>query len=76
VCLRWWRKSTLRWFGHAERKDVEDWVLRCRKLEVVSNRGRGRPRKNGNSVSMEIKESTECCVWIRGIGAGGASVAE
>jgi len=27
-------------------------------------------------VSMEIKESTECCVWIRGIGVGGGSVVE
>jgi len=25
---------------------------------------------------MEIKESTECCVWIRGIGVGGGSVVE
>jgi len=33
-------KNRLRWFGHVERKDVEDWVSRCRKLEVVGNRGR------------------------------------
>jgi len=42
-------KNRLRWFGHVERKDVEDWVSRCRKLEVVGNRGRvlrGRPRKS------------------------------
>jgi len=35
-------KNRLRWFGHMERKDVEDWVSSCRKLEVVGNRGRGR----------------------------------
>jgi len=29
---------------------------------------------HGNSVSIEIEESTECCVWIRGIGVGGESV--
>jgi len=29
-------KNRLRWFGgHVERKDVEDWASRCRKLEVV-----------------------------------------
>jgi len=39
-------KNRLRWFGHVEKKDVEDWVSRCRKLEVVGNRGRGRPRKS------------------------------
>jgi len=25
---------------------------------------------------MEIKESTKCCGWIRGIGVGGGSVVE
>jgi len=35
-------KNRLHWFGHVDRKDVEDWVSRCRKLEVVGNRGRGR----------------------------------
>jgi len=39
-------KNRLCWFGHVERKDVEDWVSRCRKLEVVCNRGVGRPRKS------------------------------
>jgi len=45
-------KNRLRWFGHVEKKDVEDWVSRCRKLEVVGKRGR---RNHGNSVSMEKK---------------------
>jgi len=39
-------KNRLRWFGHVERKDVEGWVSRCRKLEVVGNRGRDRHRKS------------------------------
>jgi len=39
-------KNRLRWFEHVEGKDVEDWVARCRKLEVFRNRGRGRPRKS------------------------------
>jgi len=28
------RKGRLRWYGHVERKDVEDWVSKCRRLEV------------------------------------------
>jgi len=32
--------------------------------------------KESTERKMEIKESTECCVWIRGIGVGGRSVVE
>ena len=32
----------LRWFGHVERKNADDWVSACRKLEVTGVRGRGR----------------------------------
>ena len=39
--VRWYR---LRWFGHVERKEVDDWVSACRHLEVAGRRGRGRPR--------------------------------
>ena len=38
------RRGRLRWFGHVERKEVDDWVSACRILEVASSRGRGRPR--------------------------------
>ena len=38
------RRSRLRWFGHVERKEVDDWVSACRNLEVAGIRGRGRPR--------------------------------
>ena len=38
------RRGRLRWFGHVERKGVDDWVSACRNLEVVGSRGRGRPR--------------------------------
>ena len=37
------RRGRLRWFGHVERKEVDDWVSACRNLEVAG-RGRGRPR--------------------------------
>ena len=38
------RRGRLRWFGHVERKEVDDWVSVCRNLEVVGSRGRDRPR--------------------------------
>jgi len=38
------RRGRLRWFGHVERKEVDDWVSACRNLEVARSRGRGRPR--------------------------------
>ena len=38
------RRCRLRWFGHVERKEVNDWVSACRNLEVAGSRGRGRPR--------------------------------
>ena len=38
------RRGRLRWFGHVERKKVDDWVSACRNLEVAGIRGRGRPK--------------------------------
>ena len=38
------RQGRLRWFGHVERKEVDDWVSACMNLEVAGSRGRGRPR--------------------------------
>ena len=38
------RRGRLRWFGHVERKEVDDWVGACRNLEVTRSRGRGRPK--------------------------------
>ena len=38
------KRCRLRWFGHVEREEVDDWVSACRSLEVVGSRGRGRPR--------------------------------
>ena len=39
------RRGRLRWFGHLERKGVDDWVSACRGLVVEGTRGRGRSRK-------------------------------
>ena len=37
-------RGRLRWFGHVERKEVDDWVSACWNLEVAGSRGRVRPR--------------------------------
>ena len=41
------RRGRLRWFGHVEHKQPDDWVSACRHIvdESVKGRGRGRPRK-------------------------------
>ena len=39
------RRGRLRWFGHLERKSVDDWVSACRGLVVEGTRGQGRSRK-------------------------------
>ena len=44
VLLMWWGWR-LRWFGHLERKSVDDWVSACRGLVVEGTRGRGQSRK-------------------------------
>jgi hypothetical protein len=35
----------LRWLGHVEPKDGEEWVSPCRYLKVEGSKGRGRGRK-------------------------------
>ena len=39
-----------RWFGLLERRRVDDWVLACRKVEVVGVRCRGRNKKTWKEV--------------------------
>ena len=41
------RRGRLRWFGHVECKQPDDWVSACRHIvvESVKGRGRGWPRK-------------------------------
>jgi len=38
-------KSRLRWFGHVERKDDNDWVKRCITWEIEGIGPRGHPKK-------------------------------
>jgi len=44
------RKGRLRWYGY-----VEDWVLKCRRLEVQECRGRGRPKKTWEQCVKCVK---------------------
>jgi len=51
------KKSRLRWFGHVERKDDNDWVKkRCMTWEVEGITQRGRPK---NTWLEYIKDDIE-----------------
>ena len=39
------RRGRLRWFGHVERKNEDDWVSACRNVVVAGVRCAGRGRK-------------------------------
>jgi len=39
------RRGRLRWFGHLERKNVNDWVSSCRSMVVEGDKCRGRGKK-------------------------------
>src|SRR5207247_9391342 len=40
------RRGRLRWFGHVERKEADNWVSKCRKMEVVGGvKNKRRSRK-------------------------------
>ena len=40
----------LRWFGHLERMEGDNWVSKCRDLVVPGTKPRGRPRKTWQEV--------------------------
>src|SRR5437867_9661955 len=44
------RRGRLRWFGHVERKEADDWVSKCRNFEVVSGVKKGGLERRGWSV--------------------------
>jgi hypothetical protein len=49
------RQGRLRWFGHLERKDSDDWVSSCRNIEVVGAKSRGRGKKTwGECVRHDL----------------------
>ena len=61
------KKSRLRWFGHIERKDDNDWVKCCITREVEAIRQRGRPKKtwwdcvNNDMESLGLSQFPKGC---------------
>ena len=50
------RRGRLRWYGHVERMNGDNWVSACRDIKVEGARGRGRPRKTWQDcVSEDMK---------------------
>ena len=75
---RWLLKARrLRWFGHVERKQPDDWVSACRHIAVQSVKGwgRGRPRKtwrecveeNMSKLKLSVEDTQDRAVWRNGI---------
>jgi len=68
-------RGRLRWFGHLERMDGENWVTACRKIKVEGKVGRGRGRKTWQEcVNVTMKErglksemAQDRVKWRRGI---------
>ena len=57
-------RGRLRWFGHVECKQPEDWVSACRHIvvESVKGRGHGRPRKTWRQYVDEYMAQLNLCV--------------
>jgi len=48
------RHNRWRWFGHVERKFVNDWVNKCRQLVVEAEAGDGEVEIHGWIVLVEV----------------------
>ena len=55
------RRERLRWFGHLERKSVDDWVNFCIRLVVEGARGRGKSRKTWEQC---VKDDMKLGIWF------------
>src|SRR5437867_13304205 len=50
-------RGRLRWYEHVKRKNADDWVSKCRKLEVVGGIRKGRGKKTWmECVTTDIKK--------------------
>src|SRR6266516_3897905 len=50
-------RGRLRWFGHVERKEDNDWVSKCWNLEVIGGIKRGRGKKKWSEcVAADMKK--------------------
>jgi hypothetical protein len=56
----------LRWFGHVERKEDDDWVKKCTRMEVVGKRPRGRPRRTWMSTLKDVMKIELCPLKMQG----------
>jgi len=69
------KNSGLRWFGHVERKDDNDWVKGCITWEVAGIRQRGCPKKtcwdcvknDMESLGLSQKDAQSRNKWRRRI---------
>src|SRR5208282_2025221 len=67
------RRGRLRWFGHVERKQPDDWVSACSHIVVESVKGRGRckPRKiwrecveeDMSKLKLSVEDTQDRAVW-------------
>ena len=68
------RRGKLRWLGHVERKQPDDWVSACRHnivVESVKVRGRDRPRKTWrefveedmSKLKLIVTDTQDSVVW-------------
>ena len=58
------RRGRLRWFGHVERKNGDDWVSSCRNVVVAGMRCAGRGRKTWyECVKADMKELGLLAEW-------------
>src|SRR5437867_9559122 len=69
------RYGRLRWFGHVERKEADDWVSKCRNLKVVGGvkKGGGRKtwmkcvKKDMRECGLKKEDAQDRSVWSRSI---------
>ena len=71
ILIRQIQRGRLRWFGHVERKEENNWVKKCTRMNVIGVVDRGAPRKTWRSCvkrdmkAMGIKEemAQDRCAW-------------
>ena len=67
------RHGKLRWFGHIERKNKDDWVAACRDMVVEGEKGRGRKTwlesvlEDMRKIKFQKDDAQNRVTWRRGI---------
>ena len=72
------RRKRLRWFGHVQRKEDDEWVKKCMEFKVEGCRSRGRPKKSWMEVvcndmrklGLKKEDTLERSRWRAGINKG------